>query len=176
MEQVYSNAYCNIAAAAARDSRVGCFIDRDVKKTQPTIVHVPARPRTLLTSASAVKSHNIVLRQATLPECSKFYTPGVYTCEEDDVWDREVTNSVLGRRAWVFQERLLAKRVLHFTSNQVFFECCSIRATETYPMSIQRLQHVGQDLKRDFADALDSMSKTPQDRQTVHQEQLLGEQ
>ena len=40
------------------------------------------------------------------------------------------------RRAWVVQERLLAPRVLHFGSRQLFWECSEWDASEDYPMGI----------------------------------------
>lgn len=33
------------------------------------------------------------------------------------------TNSVLSKRAWVLQERLLSRRVLYFGSLQMYWEC-----------------------------------------------------
>ncbi|PMD19087.1 HET-domain-containing protein [Hyaloscypha hepaticicola] len=41
--------------------------------------------------------------------------------------------SPLARRAWVVQERVLAPRVLHFTSQQLIWECGEFFACETYP-------------------------------------------
>ena len=31
----------------------------------------------------------------------------------------------LSQRAWVFQERHLARRILHFTETEIFWECCA---------------------------------------------------
>jgi len=44
-----------------------------------------------------------------------------------------VDQAPLSRRGWVFQERLLSPRILHFTASQVFWECRSYCACETYP-------------------------------------------
>lgn len=41
--------------------------------------------------------------------------------------------SPLAGRAWVVQERVLAPRVLHFTSQQLIWECGELFACETYP-------------------------------------------
>ena len=40
------------------------------------------------------------------------------------------------RRAWVVQERLLAPRVLHFGSRQLFWECSGLEASEDFPVGI----------------------------------------
>ena len=45
----------------------------------------------------------------------------------------EFTLGPLYKRAWVFQERLLSTRNLHFTQNQVFFECRQSWASELFP-------------------------------------------
>ncbi|CAN9101514.1 unnamed protein product [Alternaria alternata] len=39
----------------------------------------------------------------------------------------------LNQRAWVSQERQLSRRLLHFTSTQIFWECYENVACETYP-------------------------------------------
>ncbi|KAI0096298.1 heterokaryon incompatibility protein-domain-containing protein [Nemania sp. FL0031] len=41
----------------------------------------------------------------------------------DSVWDDEVEGAPLSTRGWVVQERFLATRVVHFTENQIFWEC-----------------------------------------------------
>jgi hypothetical protein len=40
---------------------------------------------------------------------------------------------VLNQRGWVVQERYLSRRTLHFTSNEVFWECDGLSACETCP-------------------------------------------
>ena len=39
----------------------------------------------------------------------------------------------MSRRAWVVQERFLARRNLHFGSESIFFECHELEACETFP-------------------------------------------
>ncbi|CAK7203091.1 hypothetical protein SEUCBS139899_005820 [Sporothrix eucalyptigena] len=48
---------------------------------------------------------------------------GLYVCPFVDTFDRDVEDGVLNRRGWVLQERALSRRVLHFTANQVYWEC-----------------------------------------------------
>jgi hypothetical protein len=40
------------------------------------------------------------------------------------------------KRAWVFQERMLAPRVLHFPKSQLFWECCTLPACKNYPLGL----------------------------------------
>lgn len=47
----------------------------------------------------------------------------VYLSTAVDDFLGDVQNAVLNSRAWVFQERALARRTLHFTQRQTYFEC-----------------------------------------------------
>lgn len=42
-------------------------------------------------------------------------------------------------RAWVLQERLLSKRVLHLTDKQMYWECNELKASETFPRGLPPL-------------------------------------
>lgn len=44
------------------------------------------------------------------------------------------------KRDWVFQERMLETHVLHFTRDQIFWECRSLHASETLPLGDQDLE------------------------------------
>ncbi|KAG4295200.1 hypothetical protein FPRO06_01784 [Fusarium proliferatum] len=48
-------------------------------------------------------------------------------------WRLRPTEGSLNKRGWVFQERTLAPRIVHFTENQVFWECYSLEASEVLP-------------------------------------------
>ena len=51
-----------------------------------------------------------------------------------------LAESPTAKRAWILQERLLSPRVLHFTEQQLFWECCSLRlACETFPSGTPEL-------------------------------------
>jgi hypothetical protein len=45
-------------------------------------------------------------------------------------WAHIFENSPLSRRAWVFQERLLSTRIVHFEHNELFWECLEVSARE----------------------------------------------
>jgi hypothetical protein len=50
----------------------------------------------------------------------------------EDIFQADITTAPLTRRAWVVQERLLAPRVLHLGSRQVYWECSEYEACETF--------------------------------------------
>ncbi|OJD33574.1 heterokaryon incompatibility [Diplodia corticola] len=67
----------------------------------------------------------------------------VKRCSVVDValWDDLVEDAAVNRRAWVYQERLLAPRVLHFCADgQLAWECSERCCTERYPDGVPGLQ------------------------------------
>jgi len=101
MADIYENALLTIAATAAEDSSGGLFSDTSS----------PFSPRQLKTSAL----HVVQVKNVWDP----FQSPRV-----------PFGRSPLLERAWVFQERRLSTRVVHFTDLGLVWECCSMRKSE----------------------------------------------
>ncbi|KAI5461695.1 heterokaryon incompatibility protein-domain-containing protein, partial [Mariannaea sp. PMI_226] len=59
-----------------------------------------------------------------------------YFLIDGDTWDYEIEEAPLQSRAWVFQERLLAPRLLHFGSTQLGWECKEDIALELFPNTL----------------------------------------
>ena len=96
METVFENAYCTIAAVSTDDDSEEGFL----------------RP--------------IAQQPTTQQPCVKVHTSShgpVYVCEDIDRFDDDVENSLLNQRAWVLQERALARRTIHFPAGQTYWEC-----------------------------------------------------
>lgn len=110
MRNVYKYAFCNIAATGAADSTVGCFWDRNPLLVRPCKVDITW----------------------DLPLTGSHY------CVDRSLWTKNVGEAPLNRRAWVAQERLLSPRILHFGSQQLFWECRELEACESYPCGIPR--------------------------------------
>lgn len=89
MQDVYSEAYCVIAATAASDSYCG-FLDR----------------------YNRVESFHVD-------------GPSGRICVSSDIddFDQDVEAAEINNRAWILQESVLARRIIHFTSNQMYWEC-----------------------------------------------------
>jgi hypothetical protein len=125
MDSVYSNGFCNIAATGASDASGGCFFNRSSEAYRIPTIDIP--------------QHESIWHLATgrflkiFDKRRHFINPGEYLCHDTDLWAREITRSVLCKRAWVIQERFLAKRVLYFSPSQIFFECNRMRACEACP-------------------------------------------
>ncbi|KAF2679089.1 HET-domain-containing protein [Lentithecium fluviatile CBS 122367] len=111
MEKVYKNTYFNISADHSPNSAGGCFIDRLAYKLTPVQYTIP-------TSVSGVgQSVEIFLLSR-------------------HNFMRALKESPIAERAWVIQERFLSPRILHFTEEQVFWECGSLCACETFPLGV----------------------------------------
>ena len=114
MRHIYKSAWLNIAATGARDSSYGLFFDRDLS---------------LVSSGLA-----LVDWEADMPKgACRFFS--------SDLWADGVSRAPLNRRAWVVQERFLARRNLHFGSQSLFFECHELEACETFPSGVPNYFH-----------------------------------
>jgi hypothetical protein len=125
MESVYSNGFCNIAATGASDGSGGCFFNRSSEAYRIPTIDIPQRESIWHLAAGRFLKNSA--------KRGYFINPGVYSCNDAGLWVREITQSVLCKRAWVIQERFLAKRVLYFSPRQIFFECNQLRACEACP-------------------------------------------
>ncbi|KAI1878449.1 uncharacterized protein JN550_000631 [Neoarthrinium moseri] len=109
MHQVYRNSFCNLAAADSGDSTGGLYRSRNSEDLIPQILE---------TSESSVFGKR-----------SWVFVPS-------DIWDDQLLEQSLYRRGWVFQERMLSPRMIHFTANQVFWDCASMSACEVFPAGL----------------------------------------
>ena len=109
MDKVYSHSMLNISATGASDGSKGLFFPRSADATELLEIEL---------------DHPIRLKFSQK-----------YTLLDYDYWKRLVLDEPLIRRAWVVQERLLAPRVLHFGSKQVFWEC-QLDASEDFPLGL----------------------------------------
>lgn len=104
MHDVYANSSCNIAASASEGPEGGLFRDRKLEDIEPGYINVD------------------------LPSLgnTKF-----------EIWDQfymnRLTHGPLTDRGWVFQERILSPRILHFSQHQIAWECFQMSKCETWP-------------------------------------------
>ena len=105
MAQIYSNSLCNIVALQGRTDSL--FATR---------------------SCGAIDA-----RLEIDPSCGEGL-PSEVIFQHRDLWTYEVTRAPLAHRGWVFQEQLLAPRTLYFGKNQVYWECCAGRRSESHPV------------------------------------------
>ncbi|RDW63392.1 hypothetical protein BP6252_10937 [Coleophoma cylindrospora] len=106
MGRVYAGSSCTIAATGSISSDDGCFKERDIRGFVDCTVQ---------DSKSSSTLH--------LCMCNGLETS----------FNNQVNAGPLNARAWVFQERLLSRRVLHFASKMIFWECQTCIITESHP-------------------------------------------
>lgn len=121
MGSIFQHATCNIAAIEAIEEGQGCFFDR------PTQLVAPLR----ISDSDGDPLHDVYV-----------------TCD-NKVYE-DIIEAPLHKRGWVFQERLLAPRTLHFGKKQIYWECREKVANETFNKSLlaSDLANLHQDLKR----------------------------
>ncbi|KAK8071599.1 hypothetical protein PG996_004947 [Apiospora saccharicola] len=112
MSEIYSHSFCNISAAETLDDNQSLFHSRDPRTISPAMVS--------LSTSSDATSFLV------------FYM---------DLWETDVSRSLINSRAWVLQERLLSPRVIHFGPQQLFWECCTKDAAEIYPDGLPAQLH-----------------------------------
>lgn len=112
MGDVYKHSSCNIAATGFSEGSRGFFIERDVERLNFPKVHAEWAGKWPYTEEPR---------------------RGYYYLVDQALWDNEVGSAPLNRRGWVLQERLLSPCVLHFGTQQVFWECFESYSCEIFP-------------------------------------------
>ncbi|KAK4159682.1 heterokaryon incompatibility protein-domain-containing protein [Cladorrhinum sp. PSN259] len=124
MHKVYRHAWCNISATASRNSGEDLFRTRTSERLVGPLVLDFGGPR------------NAVLVEEDYFTAAVELSPLQTVSTGPDV-DPVVPPADSQQRAWVLQERLLSPRILHFAENQVFWECNTNVAGETFPDSLK---------------------------------------
>jgi len=114
MGLVYHHAMINLSAAGARDGSEGLHFDR----SEDIATSLPVCP--------AFQNYN-------WRKDLKGNGDTVWNIIDAGFWERICISSPLFNRAWIVQERLLARRVLHFGKEQLFWECRTDNYCETFP-------------------------------------------
>jgi len=109
MKEVFANAFCSLSANWASDS-AGLFFHRDVG------LFNQVQQRLLLKDDDG----------GIFSESYTLFSAG-------DNWANEVLDAPLNKRGWVLQERILARRIIHFCRREIFWECCEKTVSESFP-------------------------------------------
>jgi hypothetical protein len=88
MREIYSNPLLNLSATGALDSSSSLFFDRDTENLLPSHINIEI--------------------DSKMQQCQLF---------DGNMWRDEITSASLNLRGWVFQERILARRVLHLVDD-----------------------------------------------------------
>ncbi|KAK8015101.1 hypothetical protein PG990_008397 [Apiospora arundinis] len=105
MAKIYSNAYVTIVATSAKSAQDG-FLNRKAPEVSPAKI-----PYSIPTGSSIEVGHCYLQAK---------HTP---SCYHEPTMDLEA--AVWNSRGWTFQERILSRRLIHFTRDLIFIECWS---------------------------------------------------
>ncbi|KAF2628916.1 hypothetical protein BU25DRAFT_409413 [Macroventuria anomochaeta] len=115
---------CAKMASVFRDAALTIVLDQidELRSEKPTIIEMT--PGTALPNANgnAYKTVDRPSASATLP-ARDFVAPGFG-------WDT---------RAWALQDRLLSRRLLHLCEKQLYWDCASLKASDTFPRGLSSL-------------------------------------
>ncbi|KAF2007584.1 HET-domain-containing protein, partial [Amniculicola lignicola CBS 123094] len=111
MWKVYAYAYCTISSTGSADANGGCFHERSPLQQFPC--HLRYSKRATLSIRAKADTYNA------------------------NSFTSEVDEGPLSQRAWVFQERLLSRRIVHFGAKFLFFECGTQFASEVITHAVK---------------------------------------
>ncbi|TVY47614.1 hypothetical protein LOCC1_G005665 [Lachnellula occidentalis] len=116
MARIYSNSYLNIAATGASDSRGGCFFPRSLKDSS-----WPSELKSFPVGSHIDGSGPVIRVRPSLNAVHLRFSTTTSTLS----YNFDTAAVPLLSRAWVFQERYLAPRTLHFHPTEMVLECKS---------------------------------------------------
>ncbi|KAK4451246.1 heterokaryon incompatibility protein-domain-containing protein [Podospora aff. communis PSN243] len=117
MFKVYGLSTCTIAAANSGDGEEGFLTNRNQYRVRPCRIPSPFKTGS---------KHSFKVMSQYL----------------NKIHDKNVRNSEWFNRGWVFQERMLAPRLLIFTKTQVLWGCAKLQAAETWPCGKTNDNHI----------------------------------
>ncbi|UPK96130.1 hypothetical protein LCI18_007065 [Fusarium solani-melongenae] len=108
MGENYKHAALTIAPTPAVDNADEFFSNRDMSQRTPFAVNIERKAP----------------EDTSWSRCNRTQVDasGRYYCFSEDLWLSQVNRAPLNRRGWVYQERLLSPRTVHFAT-EVFWEC-----------------------------------------------------
>ena len=109
MDKIYSRALLNVSATMSRDGSESLFKERSLGPFLPSAIELDVDGRLQM-----------------------------YYVLDGNLWDDEIDNAPLNDRGWVYQERFLAHRIVHFGERQVAWECRELNAMEMFPEGLPR--------------------------------------
>lgn len=130
MARIYSNAYVTISSDAAADSSAG-FLGVPSRQAPHKMTIKYTKSQSAVDQTSLGLIH--IRRRGFLAEELPFHS---WTTERGDSG-----RSKLASRGWVFQERLLSPRTLHFSRNEMAWECRSVCECECSATSLRPVRN-----------------------------------
>ncbi|KAL8789154.1 MAG: hypothetical protein Q9213_001261 [Squamulea squamosa] len=121
MASVYGQSYCTLAALSSQNATEGC-------RLVPHIRTAICRSTEIDTQDEYHNSYRIRFFEREPRDWHKEYGDNPYTHSEFGT-----PETPLRSRAWTLQERELSVRKIHFSKDQLLWECCELKASAQLP-------------------------------------------
>lgn len=121
MGYIYSHSVLNIAASGSSDSHGGCF--NSASCPQDRITGLRSNKIMQLPSTLKNGTKSVLLLWLNQYDRRERLFAGNYQPGNNSNVPGLLHHSAVLNRGWIFQERMLSKRVVHFTKHQVLWEC-----------------------------------------------------
>jgi len=135
MAYIYEQAFCTLAATASVNGNGGLFYDRN----------------TLLQTAVWFVTNTAGSTETT------------YVVDVPSTYNQRVLDSPLLRRAWVQQERVMSRRVIHFCKDQIFWECLMGESSESQEVASGHAGRIGSAWKKQALSFIPHLGTAPSD-------------
>jgi hypothetical protein len=122
MGEIYKNSWFNISATGFPDGNFSLYVQRNPATLQP-------------------RKFNLSFCDGDDRMPPQVWNGNYYCMEE--FWQADITEAHANTRGWILQERLLAPRILHFSSRQIMWECKELEACEVFLDGIPTLMNSG---------------------------------
>jgi hypothetical protein len=132
MPYIYRNSYVTISASASTDSYYGCF----PKRSMDSYVSPGTRSLGYDIPREVSRAHSLAYEHSSNPgKLSRLYffeewLPGssIHTPQRASIGSfgkrfDPIASEPLSSRGWTLQERVLSPRIIHYATDQLYFEC-----------------------------------------------------
>ncbi|KAH7216336.1 heterokaryon incompatibility protein-domain-containing protein [Fusarium oxysporum] len=125
MDKVYSHSFLNVSATLA-DNDTRSLFDQSGHPFDPISLPLPYMKKARVFRVGSPRTKLKMLQQ-------RWRRTWIV---DNELWDDDIENAPLQSRGWVFQERFLSPRILHFAERQIAWECGEISALEMFPKRV----------------------------------------
>jgi hypothetical protein len=133
MGYIYANAYCTIAASSASHSDGGFLHPRALGRC--FAVSIGTSDTAKIAQEIAKLAHFQLPSRETRADRRKsgsnWESLAFYAMNSD--WDKPLWRNPLSSRGWALQEQHLSTRILYYTEEEVYWQCCCFSASEQLP-------------------------------------------
>lgn len=133
MDRVYGSSFLNLSATSVTNDSAGLFVNREHRLLWEDDINLDTAdiPKSVSVVGDTPPGQLLALGEnSDIPELSRC------VLLDASFWDSLIEEAPVNSRGWVLQERIMARRVLHFCRSQIAWECCEFETAEAYPTGL----------------------------------------